>query len=194
MKMHEEVLQRTYRYQEKNGIYYNKTNGKVYKWLTALMCVPFLYLMAMNIFYLFSVGVFCYFDGATSKAISTLSIVSVCTLSIIIGFIMSFKKFKISGLVAQLLPLPVLLVTFGYYLKEPVVFSFKASFYYRHFIPIVLHLIVLCIMLVIAVREMLIIKRDYKKVYQGLYEQYSTQNPDTVSEEGWEEFLKGING
>ncbi len=193
MKMHEEVLQKTYRYQEKNGIYYNKTSGKLYKRLSAFMCVPFLYLMAMNIFYLFSFGVFFHFDGPNPKAVSAFSIVSVCTLSIIIGFIMSFKKFKISGLVLQLFPLPVLLVTFGYYLKEPVVFSFKASFYYRHFIPIVLLLIIQGIMLVIAVKQRLIIKRDYNRVYQGLYEQYSSQNPNEVSEEGWEDFLKSIN-
>ena len=194
MKMYDSVLQKVAKYEEKNGIYYTKTNGKTFKWLTAALCVPFLYLLAMNVFYLFSFGVFCYYEGFKPKVISSLSIVSVCTVALIVGFILLLKKFKISGLITQLSPLPLLLVGFGYYLKEPVVFSFKASFYYRHFVPIVLLFILLCVMLVIAIKERRHIKQSYTRVYQGIYEQYQAKHPDSLNDEDWEDFLNNYNG
>lgn len=190
MKMYDAVLQKAKSYEEKNGIYYTTTNGKMFKFLTIFACVPFLYMLLMNLVYLGSVALIYLAKDNTKNATSSFFIVLILSLALIVGAVLFLKKFRITGVLIELVSLPLLLIAFGYYLKEPVVFSFKAAFYYRHFVPILLLFILLIIMLVITVKERIRIKQSYDRVYQNIYKEYQSLNPDSLNDEDWEEFIK----
>ena len=53
MKMQESVLRRVRAVEEKNGIKYAKTDGKLYKTLRVFYIIIFAYTMVINLLYIF---------------------------------------------------------------------------------------------------------------------------------------------
>ena len=87
MKMQESVLQRVRAVEEKNGIKYAKTEGKLYKTLRVIYIILFAYTMAINL--LFVAGTALVY-GKTDNFINvqnTVISVCVCTAVIIAGFV-----------------------------------------------------------------------------------------------------------
>lgn len=190
MKMQESVLRRVRAVEEKNGIKYAKTDGKLYKTLRVLYIITFVYTMAINLLYIAGMAlVYGGTDNFKSVANSLIS-VCVCTAVIIAGFVLSFFRFKTAAGIISIVPEIFLIPVFGLGLRDDLGFmGFKTSFFWRHLVPLVLLVILITATTVIAVRARIKTEKQYKKVADNLYKLYEASGAD-ITDEQWEEFLK----
>lgn len=190
MKMQESVLRRVRMIEEKNGIKYAKTDGKLYKTLRVLYIITFAYTMAINLLYI--AGMLLVYGGTDNfkNVVNSLISVCVCTAVIIAGFVLSFFRFKFAAGVMSIAPEIFLIPVFGAVMKDDLGFmGFTASFFWRHFAPLALLVILMTATTVIAVRARIKTERQYKKVTENLYKLYQSTGGD-ISDDQWEEFLK----
>ena len=168
MKMQESVLRRVRMVEEKNGIKYAKTDGKLYKALRVLYIITFAYTMGINL--LFMAGMLLVYGGTDnfSGIANSLISVCVCTAVIIAGFVLSFFRFKFSAGIMSIVPEIFLIPVFGAVMKDDLGFmGFTASFFWRHLIPLLLLVILITSTTVIAVRARIKTERQYKKVAEN---------------------------
>lgn len=190
MKMQESVLRRVRMIEEKNGIKYAKTDGKLYKTLRVLYIITFAYTMAINL--LFIAGMLLVYGGTDNfkNVANSLISVCICTAVIIAGFVLSFFRFKFAAGVMSIAPEIFLIPVFGAVMKDDLGFmGFTASFFWRHFAPLALLVILMTATTVIAVRARIKTEKQYKKVTENLYKLYQSTGGD-ISDDQWEEFLK----
>ena len=190
MKMQESVLRRVRMIEEKNGIKYAKTDGKLYKTLRVLYIITFAYTMAINL--LFIAGMLLVYGGTDNfkNVANSLISVCICTAVIIAGFVLSFFRFKFAAGVMSIAPEIFLIPVFGAVMKDDLGFmGFTASFFWRHFAPLALLVILMTATTVIAVRARFKTEKQYKKVTENLYKLYQSTGGD-ISDDQWEEFLK----
>ena len=190
MKMQESVLRRVRMIEEKNGIKYAKTDGKLYKTLRVLYIITFAYTMAINLLYI--AGMLLVYGGTDNfkNVVNSLISVCVCTAVIIAGFVLSFFRFKFAAGVMSIAPEIFLIPVFGAVMKDDLGFmGFTASFFWRHFAPLALLVILMTATTVIAVRARFKTEKQYKKVTENLYKLYQSTGGD-ISDDQWEEFLK----
>lgn len=190
MKMQESVLRRVRMIEEKNGIKYAKTDGKLYKTLRVLYIITFAYTMAINL--LFIAGMLLVYEGTDNfkNVANSLISVCICTAVIIAGFVLSFFRFKFAAGVMSIAPEIFLIPVFGAVMKDDLGFmGFTASFFWRHFAPLALLVILMTATTVIAVRARIKTEKQYKKVTENLYKLYQSTGGD-ISDDQWEEFLK----
>lgn len=190
MKMQESVLRRVRMIEEKNGIKYAKTDGKLYKTLRVLYIITFAYTMAINLLYI--AGMLLVYGGTDNfkNVVNSLISVCVCTAVIIAGFVLSFFRFKFAAGVMSIAPEIFLIPVFGAVMKDDLGFmGFTASFFWRHFAPLALLVILMTVTTVIAVRARIKTEKQYKKVTENLYKLYQSTGGD-ISDDQWEEFLK----
>ena len=190
MKMQESVLRRVRMIEEKNGIKYAKTDGKLYKTLRVLYIITFAYTMAINLLYI--AGILLVYGGTDNfkNVANSLISVCICTAVIIAGFVLSFFRFKFAAGVMSIAPEIFLIPVFGAVMKDDLGFmGFTASFFWRHFAPLALLVILMTATTVIAVRARIKTEKQYKKVTENLYKLYQSTGGD-ISDDQWEEFLK----
>lgn len=190
MKMQESVLMRVRMIEEKNGIKYAKTDGKLYKTLRVLYIITFAYTMAINL--LFIAGMLLVYGGTDNfkNVANSLISVCICTAVIIAGFVLSFFRFKFAAGVMSIAPEIFLIPVFGAVMKDDLGFmGFTASFFWRHFAPLALLVILMTATTVIAVRARIKTEKQYKKVTENLYKLYQSTGGD-ISDDQWKEFLK----
>ena len=190
MKMQESVLKRVRMIEEKHGITYAKTDGKLYKALRVSYTLLFIYTMGINL--LFICGMLLTRLGTDNfkGILNSLITVIVCTVFIIAGFCLSFTRFKLAAGLLSVLPEIMLIVVFGAIMKDSLgVMGFKVSYFWRHFAPLLILVILMAVTTVIAVRARFKTEKQYKKVLDNLYELYSL-NSDDISDEQWEAFLE----
>ena len=190
MKMQESVLMRVRMIEEKNGIKYAKTDGKLYKTLRVLYIITFAYTMAINL--LFIAGMLLVYGGTDNfkNVANSLISVCICTAVIIAGFVLSFFRFKFAAGVMSIAPEIFLIPVFGAVMKDDLGFmGFTASFFWRHFAPLALLVILMTATTVIAVSARFKTEKQYKKVTENLYKLYQSTGGD-ISDDQWEEFLK----
>ena len=190
MKMQESVLRRVRAVEEKNGIKYAKTEGKLYKTLRVIYIILFSYTMAINLFFVAGTALV---YGKTDNFINvhnTVISVCVCTAVIIAGFVLSFFRFKLAAGIISIIPEILLISVFGSTMKDITGFmGYTVSFFWRHFIPLVLLVIIMTATTVIALRARIKTEKQYKKVMDNLYNIYKQSGTD-ITDEQWEEFLK----
>lgn len=183
--MYDSVLQRVRILEEKNGIKYATTDGKLYKGLKIVLIVLFAYAMLMKSFY---------FLGAiiTSQLELPLITPAVCTALVIAGFILVLLKQHIIGTAVTTASSAVLIFTFGRMLIDSYTEKLIPKFYWAHLIPLLAIVILSVWMTVIAVRAKVKLKNMYNKVAENIYNAYKINIADgeAVEEEKWEEFLE----
>lgn len=189
MKKQNEIIKRVKQYEEKRGISYAKTDGRLFGTLKVIYTILFAYTMAINI--LFILG-WLLMSGTESFKYITDSLYTIigCTGLIIAGFVLICTRLKLLGSALSILPLILSVLTFARLLEDATLrFGYKISFYWRHLAPITIMLLLLIFMIVIIVKEKIIFNSNYKKVVNVIYAEYLTVNKEdsTVS---WEEFLK----
>ena len=190
MKMQETVLRRVRMVEEKNGIKYAKTDGKLYKVLRVLYIIVFAYTIGINL--LFIAGMLLVYGGTDRFSGIANSLISVCICSavVIAGFILSFFKFKLAAGIMSIVPEIFLIPVFGSVMKDDLGFmGFTVSFFWRHFIPLILLVILMTATTVIAVRARIKTEKQYKRVADNLYRLYQESGAD-ITDEQWEDFLK----
>ena len=193
MKMQESILRRVRAVEEKNGIKYAKTDGKLYKTLRVFYIIIFAYTMVINLLYISGMAlVYGGTDDFKNIANSFIS-VCICNALIIAGFVLSFFRFKLAAGIISIVPEIFLIPVFGIALSDSLGFlGFKASFYWRHFAPLALLVILMIFTTVIAVRAGIKTEKQYKKVTDNLYKLYR-QNGNDISDEQWEQFLNNYD-
>ena len=189
MKMQESILRRVRMIEEKNGIKYAKTDGRLYKTLRVLYIIVFAYTMVINLLYIAGMAfVHGGTDGFKDIANSFIS-VCICTALMIAGFVLSFFRFKLAAGIISIVPEIFLIPVFGVELRDSLGFmGFKISFYWRHLAPLAILIILMTATTVIALRAKLKTEKQYKKVTDNLYKLYKESGAD-LSDEQWEEFL-----
>ena len=190
MKMQESVLARVRMVEEKNGIRYAKTDGKLYKAMRIIYTLAFAYTMGITL--IFIAGMFLLHFGTDNfpNVMNTLISVCVCTGLIIAGYVLSFFRFKLTAGILSVVPEVFLIVSFGAVMKDSLGFlGYMPSFYWRHFIPLAVMIITMSASVFIAVRARLKTQKQYKKVMDNLYRIYN-ENGGEITDGQWEEFLK----
>ena len=190
MKMQESVLRRVRMVEEKHGITYAKTDGRLYKALRLIYILLFIYTRCINRMFICGMLVTRHGTDNFKGILNSLITVIVCTVLIIAGFCLSFTRFKLAAGLLSVLPEIMLIVVFGALMKDSLgVMGFKVSYFWRHFAPLSILVIVMAVTTVIAVRARIKTEKQYKKVLDNLYALYSL-NSDDISDEQWEAFLE----
>ncbi len=112
----------------------------------------------------------------------------------IIAFILFCVKFKLTGLIMNIVAQPVFVILEARFFKgnDFSRLNLHADYYWKHFIPALLIFAVSVFMAVIVIRERLYISREYKKITERAYGEFKRGN-DTLSEEEWNEFLENYD-
>ena len=191
MKMYDNILQKVRLYEEKRGIVYAKTDGKLYKGLKVFYVLLFAYTMVMNLLFLLGVVL----SETTFNALKN-SVYTVLGLSIMLVVALVVMRFKntvwanVLSAVLNILSCVGLGLTFGILLQD--VIGFKSSFYWRHLVPLCLMVIVTLAISFVALRAVFKTRKTYKKIVENIYTTYKASEDTTLSDEEWEEVLKNI--
>lgn len=192
MEIYGNILQKVASYEEKRGIKYAKTDGKLYKVLKIIFIVAFAYVEMMNLFFVIgSVSSSTYYDYLKNSAFNVLFLSVMLIFSIATLY---FKKYLLANVFFWLfnaVPSMGLAFEFGRLLEDAV--GFKVSFYWRHLIPICLMVGLSFWMAFIAIRANLKVKKTYKKIVENTYNANRlSEDNENLSEEEWNEILKNI--
>ena len=190
MKMQESVLVRVRMVEEKNGIKYAKTDGRLHKVMRVLYTLFFAYTMGINLIFIAGMLMLHYGTDNFPNVMNTLITVCVCTGLIIAGYVLSFFRFKLIAGIISVVPEIFLIVTFGSVMRDTLGFmGFIPSFFWRHLIPLSLMVITMTVAVFIAVRARIKTERQYKKVMDNLYRIYN-ENGGDITDDQWDNFLK----
>ena len=193
------VLKRVRQVEEKNGIKYAKTDGKLYGTLKVLYTIIFAYTLAINSLFILSNFIVYYGNENFNSVKVSLVTVTIATLLLIAAFVIMRFKNKVwanyaSG-ITNLLVAVLLVLTFANLMQDSLgLFGYVYSFYWRHAVPLLLIAVFAVWLSVIAIRANIKTDKQYKKVMENIYAQYnlSAEN-EQLSEEQWEEFLENYN-
>lgn len=193
------VLKRVRQIEEKNGIKYAKTDGRLYVTLKVLYTIIFAYTLAIN--FLFILSNFIVYYGSENFNYVKVPLVTVTTATVLLIAAFIIMRFKnkvwanyVSG-ITNILVAVFLVLTFANIMKDSLgLFGYVFSFYWRHAVPLLLLVILAVWLTVIAIRANVKTDKQYKKVIENIYAQYnlSAEN-EQLSEEQWEEFLENYN-
>lgn len=193
------VLKRVRQLEEKNGIKYAKTDGRLYGTIKLLYTIVFVYTLVINFLFILSNSIVYYGDENFNTVKGPLVTVTTATFLLILAFIIMRFKNKVwanfaSG-ITNVLAAVLLVLTFANLMKDSLgLFGYVYSFYWRHAIPLLLLVVFAVWLTVIALRANIKTDKQYKKVMENIYAQYnlSAENGQ-LSEEQWEEFLENYN-
>ena len=191
MQYKENVLKRVRMLEEKKGIRYAKTNGRLYTCLKVLYIIAYAAVMAMNLMYLAGMMLVNYGTDRFAGVADSVITVAICTALLTAGFVLSFFRFKITAGIMNVVPALILIPVFALLLEDSLgFFGRKAAFYIRHFIPLVLLVIFIAWMVIIAVRERVKTRRQYTAVMENLYRIYNeNSDDDVIDDEEWDKFV-----
>lgn len=192
MKMYDNVLQKVSLYEEKRGISYAKTDGKLYKTFKVLYVLVFVYTMVMNAFFILgNVLSETQFEALKNSVYTVLGLSAVLIASLVVMHFKNHIWANLISLALNILSGSGLGFTFGLLLQD--VIGFKASFYWRHLIPLCLIVVLSVLLTVVAVRATVKTQKNYKKIVENIYNSHSisAQNSNFTAEE-WDEILKNI--
>lgn len=191
MQYKENVLKRVRMLEEKKGIRYAKTGGKLYTVLKVFYIIAFAAVAGMNLLYIAGMMLVNYGTDRFSSVADSVITVAVCTAVLTAGFVLSFFRFKLTAGIMSVIPAVILIPVFALMLKDSFGFlGIKTSFYLRHFIPLALLIIFVVSMTVITVRERVKTKRQYTAVMENLYKVYNeNSSDDVIDDEEWNKFV-----
>lgn len=199
MKKHESIMNRVRFIEEKYGIKYAKTDGRLYRTLKIIYTLVWAYTIGINL--LFLAGEMLMYAGTEKFKSVVIPVINIssCTVVLIAGFVLLCTRLKLIGGIASFVPLIFQVLAFGQMMTDDLGYmGFKAAFYWRHFVPAVVMAALLVWMTVIAVRATMKTDSQYKRIVGNIYQQYHVgigQDGDTagITDEQWDEFLKNYD-
>ena len=194
MKYYDGIIKRVNMLEKKNGIFYAKPSGKLFGSLKIIYILVFLYTIFNNCAYL--LGTYLNYKGGLADVMNPLITVSVCTLLMIAGFVLLFKKLYLVSAILTVAPSVVLIPTFGVMLKDKLAIkAYLPKYYWRHFIPLLILITLVCFMAIIVVRARIKFKQMYTKVTENLYNLYNInlKSDKDISDEQWAYFLENYD-
>ncbi len=193
MKMYEGVLSRVRKIEQKNGITYAKTDGKLYMAMKIIFIVSFIYAMGISLLY-FAGLLLKYSDnlGEYSKYIIT---PAVCTALIIVGFVLFLKKLHFTSICFTVIPAVISALFFLPLMEGEYANTINPSYYWRHLAPMVLIATADLWGGIIGIRARLKTQKLYNRVTENLYATYkvAVNNGDEIDEDTWDEFLNNYD-
>ncbi len=190
MKIYDNIMQRIPQYEEKRGIKYAKTDGRLYKTINVFYIIALVYTSVMNLLCVLGIYMFMW-DYTNAK--NTFYTVLCLTLALIAAYILTaFKKHilpMLCSFVLTALSYVGLVISLARSLENEIG-GYKASFYWRHFVPLCLVLVFNIIAAFIAVRANIKQKNIYKKLVENIYESNKNDDGENIAESDWDEILK----
>jgi len=196
MKKYDSILKRVEEFEYKMGVTYAKVDGKLFKGLSIFNLLAVIYLVGVNAL---ATVAFLFTKANSAKGITVVSnqqliFILLFTLMEIVSVVFLFKKLKITGAVLGIIPIPYLTYIFirlceGY---ESGFFGVNIVFYYRHLPSLAIITLCCVIMFIIALRQRIITKRTYNRIFTNIYTNYSNEKKKDgleVSDDEWEEFI-----
>ena len=198
MKKLDGVLRRVRALEEKRGIAYAKPEGKLYKTLRVLYTLVYIYGMGINLLFIAAMSLKLDAGGvATKDVLNSIITVSVCSFLSIVGFILMYCKVYLTAGILSVVPLIFTIPLFAGAMEESIdgILGYRYSFYWRHFLPVLVLTLLMLWMTIIAKRAQIKTDRMYKKVTENLFNMYklSEGEAENISEEQWESFLTNYN-
>lgn len=189
MKMYKSVLDRVRILEEKNGIVYADTNGRLYKVAKVFFVLSFIYAMFIKLMYFLGAAM-----DTTSRVYETTT-PAICTGVLILGFVLLLFKQHIIGFISMTVSAVMLMFVFNVQLQNGMEVMINHKFAWAHLIPLSLLIIFSFVMTVVAVRAKVKLKKMYNKVINDIYEKYSVNvaKGEEIDEAEWEEFIEKFN-
>ncbi|MBQ4119445.1 MAG: hypothetical protein IJD45_03555 [Clostridia bacterium] len=193
MKLYDNILEKVRIYEDKWGITYAKPDGKLYKFVMVFYVLALIFSIAMNLF--FALGI-----SMSETLLSTMKAPLYTSLILIITLIAAIvlTKFK-KSIVAAICSFAInalscvgLVLTFAPLLENEIG-GYKASFYWRHLVPLCILLVVNFAINFIALRANIKTRKVYKKIVDNAYAKNHTLiEEDGLDNDEWDEILKNI--
>ncbi|MBR2040572.1 MAG: hypothetical protein IJ948_04260 [Clostridia bacterium] len=189
MKMYKSVLDRVRILEQKNGIVYANTNGRLYKTAKVFFILSFIYAMFIKFMYFLGVAL-----DTTSRVYETTT-PAICTGVLVLGFVLLLFKQHIIGFLSLAVSSVMLMFVFNTQLLNGVEVMINHKFAWAHLIPLSLLIIFSFVMTVIGERDKYKLKKMYNKVINDIYEKYSVNvaKGEEIDEAEWEEFIEKFN-
>lgn len=201
MKKYDNILKRVEAYEKKCEITYAKTDGKLFFYLKIFLTISFLYMFFINI--MTSLSLFlraASLEKYTIMPKQQLITFTVITCLSVFFLILTYFKNNWIKLVATacLLASNIYFIFPLYSISNNGLGFFKliSDFYWRHFAPFALILILTVWMIIIIIRQEYRINFRYNTIVNNLYQAYKNDpnaNFSALSEEEWNEFLKNYD-
>ncbi len=120
----------------------------------------------------------------------------ICSLLLILGFVLNRVRFYIAGGIITLAPSIYSIFYFMHNLTDSGgIVGLSPKFYWRHLIPLCIIIITIVWLTVIAVRAKVKLQKQYKKVSENLFNMYNVElsQNEFLTDEQWDEFLKSYD-
>ena len=192
MKKYDGILKRVRELEKKQGIVYARTDGKLCVSLKIIYLLIMIFATLMNLFYI--IGMLLINFQNLKNVADSLITTSILTLALITAIVLNRLKLHTASAVLTVIPSAFLIPLFVGIMEDVAGFlDLKTSFYWRHFTPLILAVILAIWIAVISLREKKKVNFMYKKVEENLYNIYHT-SANEISKEQWSEFLENYNG
>ncbi len=192
MKKNENILQYVEKYKEKYGIKYAQKNSKSVKGLSVAFLVSWVY--SFLILFLWTISFTMNFandvhDFSDYKEVFVVTVAAAVLMLVSMVFYIFKKKVVSSAVAAFVQPF----VVASYARISVYGMGYIASFYWAFLVPACLVVIFAAALMFILIRAEVKTNKLYKKIVDGLYDQYSTKDGEKLTEEQWQEFLSCYN-
>lgn len=192
MKKYDGILKRVHELEKKQGIVYARTNGKLCVSLKIIYLLIMIFATLMNFFYI--IGMLLINFQNLKNVADSLITTSILTLALIAAIVLNRLKLHTASAVLTVITSAFLIPLFVGIMEDVAGFlDLKTSFYWRHFTPLLIAVILAIWIAVISLREKKKVNFMYKKVEENLYNIYHT-SANEISKEQWAEFLENYNG
>ena len=191
MKKNDVVLQKVRLIEDKNYIFYARTDGRAYKILKVIFTVFFAYTVFNNAIY--AVGSLIVGKNYLSEILKPVLTAVIGTVMLIAGFVfLNFKKHIVSFLLTAVSSIGMIPLFADLLKDETAVNTYLPKFYWRHLIPLLALAILSLILTVIALRADIKTRKLYKSVVDSVREVYGADldNGGELTDSQWDEFLK----
>ena len=192
MKKYDGILKGVHELEKKQGIVYAKTNGKLCVSLKIIYLIIMIFATLMNLFYI--LGMLLINSQNLKNVADPLITTSILTSALIAAIVLNRLKLHTASAVLTVITSAFLIPIFASIMEDVAGFlDLKTSFYWRHFTPLLIAVILAIWIAVISLREKKKVNFMYKKVEENLYNIYHT-SANEISKEQWAEFLENYNG
>ena len=191
LKKYDSIMKRVRFLEEKRGISYARVGGKLFRGVTVVASIAWIYTFLMNLMFILSMSLALSIGQADFSFVGN-AFVTICVgcILMVLGAVLFFVRFKIIGSIVCFVPLTFMVLSFANHMEDSLGFlGFKLSFYWRHAAPALILAIMLIWLFAIALRERVKTEKMYKNIVENLYNTYH-KGDDEITEEQWEEFLQ----
>lgn len=193
MKANKNMLEYIEKYKQKRNIRFAEVDGLLYRSLKGVYTLGFIYLLVFQSLYLLSLLTLS--EEKLSASMNIVISAIIFTFGILLGFVFSLTKLKLTGCLLTL-PFAALNCALFYKISWTAEVSKEflgtaVHFYYRFAVPTLLILFAVIFMIVIDIRAKIKNKKLYNHLLGELYRSHKTDELTSLSTEEWENILSG---